>query len=76
MRWSFLSDTNAEAGPSKHPQGTRAGETPVPTVNRYEAVLKDEERYQEMQYTTTEEVPSCMTLLYVASKPYQDGSVC
>ncbi|WVR08924.1 hypothetical protein IAU60_005983 [Kwoniella sp. DSM 27419] len=37
--------------------------TPTPTVNRFENVLQDEERYQELQYPTTEEVPGCMTLL-------------
>lgn len=65
MRWSLLSNTNAEAGPSKRGEvaGGREAEVVVPTVNRYETILKDEERYQEMQYTTNEEVPSCMTLL-------------
>lgn len=65
MRWNLLSNPNAEAGPSKRGQtgGGREAEVVVPTDNRYETILKDEERYQEMQYTTTEEVPSCMTLL-------------
>jgi hypothetical protein len=63
MRWSLLSNGNAEAGPSKRASVGKEHETPVPTVNRYETILKDEERYQEMQYTTPEEVPSCMTLL-------------
>lgn len=64
MRWTLFttSNSNAEAGPSKLP-AIREAAAAVPTVNRYEGVLKDEERYQELQYPTTEEVPGCMTLL-------------
>lgn len=62
MRWNILSTSNAEAGPSRLSAGQHSAAA-VPTVNRYEGILKDEERYQEMQYTTTEEVPGCMTLL-------------
>ncbi|KAK6906191.1 hypothetical protein I204_00995 [Kwoniella mangroviensis CBS 8886] len=36
---------------------------PAPQVNKYETVLQDEEKYQEVQYPTTEHVPGCMTLL-------------
>ncbi|WVQ93058.1 hypothetical protein IAU59_000122 [Kwoniella sp. CBS 9459] len=35
----------------------------VPTVNTFEGVLSDEERYQALQYPSTEEVPGCMRLL-------------
>ncbi|WVQ81368.1 hypothetical protein IAT38_003491 [Cryptococcus sp. DSM 104549] len=31
-------------------------------AKRYEAILKDETEYQDMQYPTTEEVPGCMKL--------------
>ncbi|KAK8844169.1 hypothetical protein IAR55_006963 [Kwoniella newhampshirensis] len=34
-----------------------------PTVNRFESVLHDEEKYQELQYPTFEDVPGCMRLL-------------
>jgi hypothetical protein len=66
MRWNFLSSPNAEAGPSSvRGDPIEASKTQVPTVNRYEGMLKDEEAYQAAQYQTTEEVPGCMTLLYV-----------
>ncbi|WWD21172.1 hypothetical protein CI109_105656 [Kwoniella shandongensis] len=37
--------------------------TPPPSVNRFESVLHDEEKYQELQYPTFEDVPGCMRLL-------------
>lgn len=65
MRFNIFGSNNAEAGPS-NTRGITQDVTPeVPTVNRYEGMLKDEEQYQAAQYTTTEEVPGCMTLLYV-----------
>jgi hypothetical protein len=63
MRWNILGTANAEAGPSTSRAGVEGGKTVVPTVNRYEGMLKDEEKYQAAQYQTTEEVPGCMTLL-------------
>jgi hypothetical protein len=63
MRWNILGTANAEAGPSTSRVGTETKQTVVPTVNRYEGMLKDEEKYQAAQYQTTEEVPGCMTLL-------------
>ena len=63
MRWNILGTANAEAGPSTLRAGVEGGKTVVPTVNRYEGMLKDEEKYQAAQYQTTEEVPGCMTLL-------------
>lgn len=63
MRWNIFSSGNAEAGPSSIRANGSENATPVPTVNRYEGMLKDEEAYQAAQYTTTEEVPGCMTLL-------------
>ena len=63
MRWNFLSTpANAEAGPSRVAQLPDEKAAP-PIVNRYEAMLKDEEKYQEIQYPNIEEVPGCMTLL-------------
>ncbi|WVF65385.1 hypothetical protein IAT40_000112 [Kwoniella sp. CBS 6097] len=35
----------------------------VPTANTFESVLLDEEKYQALQYPSTEEVPGCMRLL-------------
>jgi hypothetical protein len=63
MRWNILGTANAEAGPSTARVGTEGKQAVVPTVNRYEGMLKDEEKYQAAQYQTTEEVPGCMTLL-------------
>jgi hypothetical protein len=63
MRWNILGTANAEAGPSTSRAGVEGVKTVVPTVNRYEGMLKDEEKYQAAQYQTTEEVPGCMTLL-------------
>jgi hypothetical protein len=63
MRWNIFGTTNAEAGPSTSRAGADGETSPVPTVNRYEGMLKDEESYQAAQYQTTEEVPGCMTLL-------------
>lgn len=63
MRWNITGTANAEAGPSTSRAGLKGEKTVVPTVNRYEGMLKDEEKYQAAQYQTTEEVPGCMTLL-------------
>jgi len=63
MRWNILGTPNAEAGPSTLRAGAGGEKQVVPTVNRYEGMLKDEEKYQAAQYQTTEEVPGCMTLL-------------
>lgn len=63
MRWNIFGTANAEAGPSTSRTGGEGVTTTVPTVNRYEGMLKDEEQYQAAQYQTTEEVPGCMTLL-------------
>jgi hypothetical protein len=63
MKWDILGTANAEAGPSTSRAGLKGETIAVPTVNRYEGMLKDEESYQAAQYQTTEEVPGCMTLL-------------
>jgi hypothetical protein len=63
MRWNIFGSTNAEAGPSNLRTTVEDAVAPVPTVNRYEGMLKDEEQYQAAQYQTTEEVPGCMALL-------------
>jgi hypothetical protein len=69
MRFNIFGSNNAEAGPSTS-RGIKEGAIPeVPPVNRYEGMLKDEEQYQASQYTTTEEVPGCMTLLSVTFLP-------
>ena len=78
MRWNIFGPTNAEAGPSTYKADQDGQTRAVPTVNRYEGMLKDEEAYQAAQYQTTEEVPGCMTLLYasrIALSPGQADSL-
>ena len=78
MRWNIFGAANAEAGPSTYKADQDGQTSAVPTVNRYEGMLKDEEAYQAAQYQTTEEVPGCMTLLYasrIALSPGQADSL-
>ncbi|WVW79532.1 hypothetical protein I302_101501 [Kwoniella bestiolae CBS 10118] len=74
MAWSFLSNpfassssssSSSPAQPEPAPEilPTPALSPPAPKVNKFESVLQDEEKYQEVQYPTTEQVPTCMTLL-------------
>lgn len=59
------SDLTASPIPEESPSvGSRVSEASG-SVNRYERILKDEEKYQAKQYPTFEEVPGCMQLLCV-----------
>jgi hypothetical protein len=69
--WPFNSNSSdapvasAEAGPStvSSPSSTGPIATEEQTTQRYEAMLKDEIRYQDRQYPTVEELPKCMNLM-------------
>jgi len=65
MRWQIFSSTalpklpsNGEVSSSKSAQST---------VNRWNAVLQDEERYQSQNYPTSEDLPGCMSLMCALS---------
>jgi hypothetical protein len=52
-----------EHAPSSSTSHTSSTSHPVPTLNRYETTLRDEERYQDAQYPTFKDLPGCMQLL-------------
>ncbi|CAD6590771.1 MAG: hypothetical protein TREMPRED_005875 [Tremellales sp. Tagirdzhanova-0007] len=65
MRWDFAS---ARAGStSSHDPSDSSGSfsvTPItPVIHRWDVVIQDEEQYQERQYPTPEDLPSCMSLM-------------
>lgn len=64
--WPF-SSSSAEAGPSNpsqsFPTAQETAQPEVPTPTRWEKTLNDEEAYQAKIYPTTEEIPSCMSLM-------------
>ncbi|OCF39581.1 hypothetical protein I317_06643 [Kwoniella heveanensis CBS 569] len=60
---SSSSSAGASGSSSLSSASSPTAATPVPTVNTFESVLSDEEKYQALQYPSTEEVPGCMRLL-------------
>ncbi|WRT69233.1 uncharacterized protein IL334_006217 [Kwoniella shivajii] len=70
MAWSIFSNpfalstsSETEASPSSSASTSAAPLPSPPKVNRFESILQDEERYQELQYPNVEQVPGCMRLL-------------
>ncbi|WWC72938.1 uncharacterized protein I206_106902 [Kwoniella pini CBS 10737] len=76
MAWSIFSNPFASSS-STQPEASSSSSSrssttilpepiptpPAPKVNRFENILNDEEKYQEKQYPTVDEVPGCMRLL-------------
>lgn len=79
MRWSLGGDRSTHASSSRillsdqqTPRDEKGNSSSshdvltsktVPTLRRLDAVLKDEEKYQALQYPDVEDVPGCMRLL-------------
>ncbi|KAJ9122601.1 hypothetical protein QFC22_002030 [Naganishia vaughanmartiniae] len=68
---SYIASSPLEpASSSTSAASTTLNENPIrthvaPTLQRYDEILADELEYQDALYPTMEDVPGCMTLLYV-----------
>ena len=67
MRWDFDS---AKAGSISSGEASYSSiscpATPIsPAINRRDIIVQDEEQYQERQYPTPEDLPTCMSLMFV-----------
>ena len=65
MRWQIFSSTALPKLPSDGE--VSFSKSAQSTVNRWNAVLQDEERYQSQNYPTSEDLPGCMSLMCALS---------
>ena len=66
MRWQLFGLRGQTSDPDHDGASSSSSGPAAPGVNRWDAIFQDEERYQELQYPTPEELPGCMSIMYVS----------